>query len=447
MSSTDTLVCKDKWERMKKKIVDNEAFIVDSEATIKKLNDLALHRQKKTEDYAKMAKDSLDKSTVALADMYDSKVKDLVSKKVAVMAMDHASFAQELEEVRSKAQATDVKVADLDKKINAVVAAYQGIIEDYAKTIADLADRTSFEINALNELCAQIQDLHPARFAADEYNTLVNAAANINTNVGNKNYEAALMQAQHSVAEATTLLVNLLAMNESYNAKYSGTRANLDELMNEIAAFSAKEATLNVFGENYKYDIDYWSFGKFSKLCSEVEKLNAALEGNQLNLDDLLQMDESIAVLAHNLDVIDNAARFERGCAIVIEDKKNELLQEMQETGWKLVSGKYEEDDERNPYIAEFEDGSGNRVSVVIKSEDSKTAETSSEVFVEDMDDTEHIERIKEYTEEALRGKNNQSAHTYVNDDCEENTDSDTFIANTMSNAMEALAERRNVFA
>lgn len=448
MSSNDVLVSREKWDGMKRSIENDRSFIIDSEHEIKRLNELKEEREKEREKYAELSKAVLDSCAVNLSDMYDSWAGDLIDRKIAEIKKDGDTFANELSAVRSNAHNVCADAGALDAKINAVAAEYYHALDCYAKAIADEAERASFEVNELNKLVERINELNPARFAINEYNKLMGDSANINANLASDNFGAALMQAQLAVASASSLLVRLISLNESYNAEYVTVRERMDELLNKRDSLVSEGAKLEVLNSKYAYDINFWSFGKFSKFSEEVEYLERLLIENRMDLEGLRKVGSNIDILSSNLQQLDHLARFELGCAIIVAERRDELIESMEENGWMLVedgSG-YKDNDERNPYHALFENGSGNQISVVINSEDSEKAETISEVFVEDMDDTELIERIKDATVDTLLGGDYNNVEVYVNDDCEENTDSDTFVENTMNNVMDSMTARRKTF-
>jgi len=444
MSRDHTYVSRREWEAMKARVASAEAYILRRQEEASRIAALAASRRREAADIRATHQARVQQSVAQLRNAFQANVNRVKDQLTTELRSQAGALEGEIADMFTQINDTKVRISSMESRISQVAETYNAVFQELARSESDKERRAELVAAEVEHLILAMEGLSPERFVPTEYATLIAQRDNIRANITRGDSQAAIMVSQNSVIQGTQTLARLQLLNERFSQRVLEIKERASALRERIERFTSESGALsfefNGVMQEFDYNIDFWSNGRFGELVGEFESLESLLNGDEIGLEQLEQIGQSLEVLDQNISVCDEMAREERCAALATADTVMRIHAGLNNSGWHLEESGYESDDERNPYTMNFDDGDGNTVSIVV----SPSSPEGSEIFVEAFSDNEAmVEMTKDGVNALLEDQDITIEDTERSSDCHLYPDPQAFTQSALEEAREALEQRR----
>jgi hypothetical protein len=355
----------------------------------------------------------------------------------------------------------NINMQAINNRVSAIASDFGGRFDELARREADQEGRARMIEDELSAVVGTIRSLKPEKFTPGDFAPIAEMYEQTRNNIQNGDFQAAIATGQQCVVDASGLASRLAFLNAIFNERLSEVRNAASRLRERIDAFvgAALPGTFELNGQKYTvaYDINYWSRDAFAAIRERFDGLDGSLDGAEGNVDmDIAALDIVMDALGRvDADITDCnelALRALAGAQLTAETAQA-IENALATQGWTLdADGHYSGDEKeplcrenvRDPFCMQYEDGMGNRVSIVVNADDPDSAEFNIDVYPvqEDAEDFKQTMRSELY--DVLRASSDIEIPSVAQqNDCQENPTPEAFIRNR---AQSLIAERRRAF-
>lgn len=439
MSSNHTLVSREEWQAMRRRVADVDAYVINREEEAKRLRRAAEQMRREIEQIQTVNRQVIDQAVLVMSNSYRDALRGTKDRFASRLMSEGTDFQRQI-------QSMVTQIRDLSGHLNLADAQIETLSRQYAEVFQNLAaQRTQGRERALmiqqemDQFLNRIRALNPERFLPVQYSALETMYASLTANIRSGDYQAASVVAQNGILTASRMLTQLILLNEEYNRQLFQTQSAAAELEARMNNLSSENGVLwvemNGEMQEYEYDIAYWSRGTFDRLRQELNQIQTGIKSGRMSMQDLIQAQNSIHQLETQLNQCDQEARNNLAGSVFVEDTAVRLYNTLTQRGWSLTESGFHRDDGRNPYTMQYDDGFGSNVSVVV-SRGTNAVEPTYSIEVFGMDDYRATE-IKEGVHAAVRQEGLEVRGIERRNDCHLNPTPQAFISNTVNGAMQ----------
>lgn len=444
MSKDHVYVSRREWDAMKTRVKTREAYVIRREEEARRIKELAACRRREAAKIRETHEARVRQSVARLRNAFQASVERVKDRISAEMRQRAESVERQIGEMLAGLNDSKVRISSLEQRINQVAETYNEVFQEFSRSEGDQKRRAELVLEEVARLIQAMEELSPERFIPAEYATLTAQRDSIRINIANGDNQAAMLVSQSSVLQATRTLARLQLLNERFSQRSLAVRERASALRERIDRLASEEGVLNFefdgVMQEFDYNIDFWSGGRFGELVREFGTLENLLNSDEIGLEQLEQISESLEVLEQNITVCDEMAREERCAALAAADTVTRIHDGLSNGGWQLEESGYESGDERNPYTLNYSDSSGNMVSVVV----TPSSPEGSEIFVEAFsDDDVMVEMAKDGVHALLTEQGIDIEAQEESDDCHLYPDPQSFTRIALEEARASLERRR----
>lgn len=448
MSSYYTTVSCDEWRRMQDLIKDADAYVIRNNAEIERLRKLEETRRAEFERIRQENSRAVERAVDVVTLIGRAAVGSIDNEIRQTVADASGELSEEVDAIRRSASQAEFRINQASDSIEHIAQQYNAIIEGIIAREEGEEARVNSLLAELDSMIGQIRNLHPEIFTPTDFAAIEENRSSIASNIGARDFQAALMLSQGSIIRAARVLTRLIFMNDQYDNIVSTARDRLSDIQRRIDELNSPEGRIeiNLNGEELEteFDVDYWSEGAFGEIISEVTRITNAInsvDGNVLPIEELRRLNEEILQLRERIDTCDIEARLRLAGSLAVDNTAQIMFDNLTGRGFRLDDSGRQGDDRRNPYAMTYDDGTGNTVSIVISP--GKNPNQPSFIFEAFSDNEGTARLVKEGVRSSLVSEGLNPQRTVHRDDCSENTDPETFISRTLEEVN--TQNRRNI--
>jgi hypothetical protein len=327
----------------------------------------------------------------------------------------------------------------INSRVDAIASDFGNRFDEIVRREGREEDMARMIENELAGVINTIRSLRPEKFRPGAFAPIEEMYEQTRNNNQNGFYQSAIATGQQCIACASRLESELAFLNAIFSERLKVARSGASEIQTRIDSFigAAEPHTFELDGEShtFAYDIDYWSHEAFSAIRARFDGLNGRLDGAEDAADINIEALEGIINdFGHVDDDItacnDLALRALEGSQLTIETAQR-LDNALAAQGWiRGDNGNYC-GEEREPFCMQYEDGSGNRVSIVVSADSADESEFSIDVYPVREDDEDFRRVIRDDLRSALRASGDiEIPSVEEHDDCGENPTPEAFAEN-----------------
>lgn len=437
------------WMNIQRKISDTEIYVVRKREEAERLRAEANKRELELQEMREATNKAVDSAFQMLQGTYTQSLLDLGNEMRCDVQRMADSFNGQIEALRNEVsensrltKQASIYVSDLSKeisqKLNALIAS---------------GEKTSTQANTyivnLKKIVYEIEKLNPDVFEPKTHWEISRLLEQAKDNIKSGCYQAALINSQYGIGKASELLTKLIVQNELYDNSLLKALVEADSLKTKIDAFDTKAEgaiAFDVDGEKleYEYDISHWSEGAFDSIKAEFNHIYKQIieaKEQKISIEVLNAFIKAIEDLKIRLEECDMNARKELLGSVQAQETAGRLCDSLLANNWELEEYGFDEDDDRNPYKMTYKDGAGNQIAIVVSPGSSAD---KPDVFLEAFTEEEaHSEIIKKKIQSTLPDEGVGVESTVHLNDCQNNSDSNSFIHNTIKKAKATNKARR----
>jgi len=445
MSSSHTLVSNNEYNAMLDYISRADAQILASRAEAERIADLVRQKQREVSEIKaegrRLTEDAIQ-SLRATFEENKARIRDSARSEISRQSDD---FDAALEGIVSSLSESSSRLHALDSKLDSISQSFTEVFNAYSEKIADSKTRAESILNQMEQLMSQIEQLNPSRFHPQEYVRLNVTRNMIRDSISYGDYNAAIATSQSSVRNASRLWATLIVDNEKYNAKFSDVSDRMIALKERFERLFSEESRLSVElnGETNEidYNADFWSHGRLSELRQIHNECETLLRSDSITMAQLEELSRSVDMLDAQLTDCDESARKERAASLFVANTAMQLHSSLSGSGWYISDGSgYVDDDPRQPYHMQYEDNTGNTVSVVVSPQEYENPAFAIEVF---SDDDALASITKDSVHVSLQNDGIEIESREVRHDCGNYSSAENFEQSAIREAQQALSQRR----
>lgn len=437
MSSNHTWVSRDDWSEMNRQIGSLHAYLINSDLQAALIRRQYEERIQQIEDSYRANAQVVTQAVNALENAYRTTLSQAREQFEAEVDEHSAQFHQQLQELLENVGTVSGRLGQADSRLNGLAARYDAAFQALLARADGSKERAEQTVAELDRFLQALEQLNPERFRPAEYEALRSLRNLTNSNVENGDHAAALAVSQSSILTATRLLAQLTVDNERYARQLQAAATELASLEDQASRLASDAGVLVVElqgqRQEFDYDIEYWSGGAFGQLRNRLTRLWEQLETPDLSSARVIDLRQQIGRLQAELEQCDQQARRAMAGSVFVEETADRLNAVLTERGWEATVDEHHEQDARAPYTMEFEDGSGNTVSVVV----SRGVQADQPIYSMEVysDDAYRAGRIKDGIHAAMNGGQTRAQVVERRDDCHLNPDPETFRQNMVAEA------------
>ena len=445
MSSSHTLVSSNEYNAMLDYISRADAQILASRDEAQRIADLVRQKQREVSEIKaegrRLTEDAIQ-SLRATFEENKTRIKDSARSEISRQS-ENFDFA--LGEIISSLSESSSKLRGLDSKLDSISQSFTEVFNAYSEKIEDSKTRAESILHQLEQLMSQIEQLSPTKFHPQEYAGLNVSRSMISDNISQGDYNAAIASSQSGVRNASRLWATLIVDNEKYNAKFSDVSERMIALRERFERLFSEESRLSVElnGETNEidYNADFWSHGRLSELQQIYNECENLLASDSLTMVQLEELSRNVDMLDAQITSCDESARKERAASLFVANTAMQLHSSLAGSGWYISDGSgYVGDDPRQPYHMQYEDNSGNTVSVVVSPQEYENPSFAIEVF---SDDDALASITKDSVHVSLQNDGIEIESREVRHDCGNYSSAENFEQSAIKEAQQALSQRR----
>ncbi len=437
MSSNHTRVSVREWTEMQQRIAELDAYVVNSALEVSRLHAEAERRRREIAAAREASTRAVNQAAQALADAYQVTLQDLGTGFASEIAAQSSDFRNQLQSMLADARTVSGRLGRSDARVEALAGAYDEAFRARLEQTAQGRERADLVLQELDWFLQQIREMNPEQFMPGDYASLQALRASINASVRAGDYQAAVAVSQSSILSASRVLTQLTLANERFHRQLAEARGAAAAVANRMEELASPDGMISVTvsGQKmeYPYDIAYWSNGDFVSLRRQLSQAEAHLASGRLSMQELAQTQVEIDRIRRQLDRCDQRSRHALASSVFVEDTAVRLHNSLSERGWELVDGGYHANEVKEPYTLQYEDGSGNTVSIVV-SPGEKPDEPiyAVEVFSES---ESHAGMIKDGIHSSVEEAGLRIEEIQCRDDCHLNPTPELFKQNMIEQA------------
>ncbi len=445
MSSSHTLVSNNEYNAMLDYISRADAQILASRAESERIAELVRQKEREVSAIKAEGRKLTEAAIQSLRSAFEENKARIRADARSEISRQSEDFNSALGEIVSSLSESSSKLRGLDSKLESISQSFTEVFNAYAENIADAKTRAESILHQLEQLMSQIEQLNPLRFHPHEYAALNVSRNMVNDSISRGEYQASIGSLQHSVRNATRLWAALIVDNEKYNAKFSDVSDRMIALKERFERLSSEESRLSIElnGETNEidYDADFWSHGRLSELRQIYNQCETLLRSDSITMAQLEELSRSVDMLDAQLTDCDESARKERAASIFVSNTAMQLHGSLAGSGWYISDGSgYVDDDPRQPYHMQYEDNSGNTVSVVVSPQEYENPAFAIEVF---SDDDALASITKDSVHVSLQNDGVEIESREVRHDCGNYSSPENFEQSAIREAQQVLSQRR----
>lgn len=444
MSSNHTYVSQREWQAMQQRVGCVDAYVISREEEARRLQAEAERMRREIQQMQTMNRQTVDQAVQNMANSYRNALQGTKTGWNSQLTSEEADF-------RDQIQSMVNRVRNVSGHLNLADTRIENLSQQYAQAFQNLAarrtqgkERALLVQQEMDSLLNRIRALNPERFLPVQYSALETMNASLAANIRTGDYQAASVVAQNGILSASRMLTQLILLNEEYSRQLFRTQnaaAELEARINSLASDSGVlRAEMNAEMQEYEYDIAYWSRGRFDSICQQLSHIQTGIRSGRMSTQDLVQAEASIHQLEEQLTECDQEARNNLAGSVFVEDTAVRLYNTLTQSGWSLTESGFHQDDGRNPYTMQYDDGFGSNVSVVV-SRGANATEPVYSIEVFGIDEYRATE-IKEGVHAAVRREGLEVRGIERRNDCHLNPTPQAFITNTVNGAIQRTAAR-----
>lgn len=443
MSSNHTYVMNSEWEALQARIASGNAYVISRQNEADRIAQIAEERRRNSSAINELTQQSTRASIAALREEFDELCKKPgnISPQITTQ---RERMDSELEGLQNTLENAEASLSGVDRQIDSIAAILNETFQELNSQADSKKEKAENILAELNNLIAQIEGMSPSRFAENEYARLISLRASIVSAVNSGDYQSAIIISQNSILDASRLIGQLVVANERYNSNYQRVSEQATRLRERIETLASESGILtaefNGQPQEFDYDISFWSNGRFDRIRDMFSGVDEALNSDTCSMERLEELERDLRVLDANLTDCDLMARRERIGAVSAADMAIRIHSSLSDSGWNLDDSGYHDGDERNPYAMNYNDGAGNRVSVVVAPENPEKPSFFIEVF---SDDPYSAELTKDGVHATLEENGLEIESIERRNDCHLNPTPEAFVENATAEAMENMSLRK----
>lgn len=437
------------WMNIQRKISDTEIYVVRKREEAERLHVEANKRELELQKMREAANKAVDSAFQMLQGSYKQSLLDLGYEMKNDVLRNTDSFNGQIEALRKEVNEN----SRLTKQASIYVSNLSKEISQKLNALIASGEKASIQANTyivnLEKIVCEIEKLNPDVFEPKTHWEISRLFEQVESNIESGCYQAALINSQYGIGKASELLTKLIVQNEMYDNNFIKALDEADNLKTKIDAFDSKAEGAIAFeidGEKleYEYDISHWSEGAFESIKAEFNHIYKQIieaKEQRISIEALNAFIKAIEGLKIRLEECDINARKELLGSVQAQETAGRLCDSLLENNWELEEYGFDEDDDRNPYKMTYKDGSGNQIAIVVSP---GVSAEKPDVFLEAFTEEEaHSEIIKNKIQSTLPDECVDVESTVHLNDCQNNSDTNSFIHNTIKKAKATNKARR----
>ena len=438
----------EEWKNIQQKVCDTDAYIARKKEEAERLKRAIEDREAELRKLKIQTEKTLSSSISMIQGEFENAINNIGSDSRSSIEEQQNSFHQEVSELKKDIESTSMNTAKAARNAEKISAQLSEVISHSAKKNADNESTAIAFLEYLNKLNDKIKELNPLVFDAKTFSEFSQILEMVNENIRVKRFETAIANAQNNIPKGTKLLTDLILKNGQYNDELLKTVEIADTLKAEFDRFDTAmdgAVKFEIDGKEYEFDFDinHWSEGRFEQLRNEFQaqyKLLMDVKHQPVSLESLTVLKNNFSTLSEALNQCDIAAREEMVGSLKAQETAARICECIQDQ-WDLKEFGFNDDDDRKPYTMTYRDHAGNTISFVIAP--SMQAEAPSIYLEAFADEESHSEIIKKDVQLKLPSKGLHVTKEEHLNDCNDNTDSNSFIKKSLSKAISVNKKRR----
>lgn len=345
-------------------------YIVYTESELLERERNAYNRAtKEAQKKVEKAKSDAKKREKELVKSYQQQMNELMKKQASQEAQMKKLQEKEIEigKKLGEANLNKSKIEKLEKELTQVKNEQIQLEKNLIAKEESTKKRASLYMQKCLDLIQQLESLDVQRFYPKELEDYIKQINIAKENVKNKDYEASLAVLQVRFQDLSRLVSETMKRNARFQILKREADQAISELEQSLAINKEREV---IYKENDhdivdRCDIDFWSYGKYSKTQEVAEELRKALEkldpeAQEEDLEKIIQ--QAITQKEMIKVIVDDATRdFIR--TGILEDSANQLNRTLIENGWNLK--KMNREDDRDPAAIHYIDGNDNELTII----------------------------------------------------------------------------------
>ncbi len=437
------------WMDIQRKVSDTEIYVARKREEAARLRNEIKKREQELKDMREQAEKTVSSAITLLQGGFSRAVNSLFTETRESLRQQAQTTGSELLALKDDIRATAANTAAASARVAQISQGFAEVMDALVKQEKDNAKSAQVYFENITSLFDQINSLHPEAFEPRAYFELKEIIRSTKANIDSGRYQASLINTQSGLLKASSLLTRLIIANEAFNEEIASATELADALKARFDHFDPSMdggIEFEIDGEKYEYDydIDHWSEGRFSELRSAFEDAYRQLQdakAARAPVEQIKVLKRTFEELGIRLDRCDAAARAEMlGSERALETAAR-LCDSLTDNNWELDEHGFDGDDDRKPYKMILKDAIGNSVSVVVSPGVSSERPT---IFLEAFAEEEsHADIIKNNIQATLPQQGLCVEQTQQLNDCQNNSDGNTFIQNTLKNANAMNHQRR----
>ena len=445
MSSSHTLVSNNEYNAMLDYISSADAQVLASREEAQRIAELVRQKEREVSAIKAEGRRLTEDAIRNLRDTFEEnkeRIRDSAGNEISRQSED---FDSALGEIVSSLSESSSKLRNLDSKLDSISQSFTEVFNAYSGKIENSKTRAESILNQLEQLISQIEELNPSKFHPQEYARLNVSRNMIRDSISHGDYNAAISTSQSNIRDASRLWATLIVDSEKYNAIFSDVSDRMIALNERFERLFSEESCLSVElnGETTEidYNADFWSYGKLGGLRQIYNECETLLRSDSITMTQLEQLSRNVDTLDAQLTNCDESARKERAASLFVANTAMQLHGSLAGSGWYIADGSgYTDEDPRQPYHMQYEDGSGNTVSVVISPQEYGNPAFAIEVF---SDDDALASITKDSVHVSLQNDGVEIESREVRHDCGNYSSAENFEQSAIKEAQQALRQRR----
>ena len=444
MSSSHTYVSNDRLRQLER----DARRSYQSEQEIQAIRASAAQRERDIQGQYQSNLNSLNSRITSMSSQHNAEIRRVSEEFRNNIARQTADFQGQFNRLSAD-------VRGIDNRVTTLATDFSERFDRLARAQADTRAHAETAIAELTDLLSTIRELCPGKFAPGDYEALAEQLARAQACLSQGDYQAALAITHVRLTDAARLLHRLSLLNAHFDGALTRAREQANTVSTAIGELTAgkpshefdiKDVNGEVQHYNLHYEINFWTNGLFANVQRQSEEINRTLENAEnspaVNIERLDEISNELNHLYRNengaavgfIADLDQHGRAEQIRSFAVGDMAIQVHNRLNEQGWQLVDSGRVSDDDREPYTMSYEDGTGNRVALIVNAGDKEgSTGIDVEVFMNDgARDTAHSREIKDSVENTI---DNLSGDIHVGrrerrNDCHENTSPEVFIEN-----------------
>lgn len=442
MSSNHTYVSQREWQAMQQRVASVDAYVISREEEAKRLRAEAEQMRREIQQIQTVNRQAVDQAVQDLSNSYRIALQGAKDRFSSRLTSEGSNFQGQIQSLLNQVRELSGHLNLADSRIESMARQYADAFQNLAAQKEQGRERALLIQQEMDQFLNRIRALNPERFMPVQYSALETMYASLAANIRSGDYQAASVVAQNGILSASRMMTQLILLNEEYNRQLFRAQSAAAELREQIHRMDSKDGVLRVEMngqmEDFEYDIAHWSGGTYGNLCRQFNQICNDIESGRMNTQELIQAQNSLHQLGLQLHQCDQNARNRLAGSIFVEDTATRLYNTLTERGWSLTESGFHQEDDRNPFTMQYDDGFGSNVSIVVSRGANVTEPVySMEVF--GMDEYRATE-IKEGVHAAVRQEGLEVRGIERRNDCHLNPNPQAFINNMVTSAMRQQA-------